>query len=354
MGHIRLVSTFTFLTAMAACSSTPTVHAAGSSGDDGSSGAGDGGSLADEGTSGDSGLPNCMGLASTCGPSQNESCCATLPVQGGTFARSYDAVGYTDSSFTATVSSFSLDRFLVTVGRMRAFVTAVEGGWLPAGGSGKHTHLDNGGGLNGGTEAGWDPSWNATLATTRQGWDDNLACDSTFGTWTSNPGANEQLPINCIEWQEAYAFCIWDGGFLPSEAEWNYAAAGGSDQRVYPWSAPPASTDIDCSHANFNPGPPCSSPMGLDAVGSQSPSGDGKFGQADLAGNVWEWQLDFFASPYAEAQCNDCADLASGGIRVIRGGTYADDASLMAASYRHNYSQTGHNALFGVRCARTP
>ena len=57
----------------------------------------------------------------------------------------------------------------------------------------------------------------------------SLACDEKFKTWTDVPGDNEARPINCITWWEALAFCIWDGGFLPSAAEWNYAAAGGSD-----------------------------------------------------------------------------------------------------------------------------
>ncbi|HEY8039661.1 MAG TPA: SUMF1/EgtB/PvdO family nonheme iron enzyme, partial [Polyangiaceae bacterium] len=77
-------------------------------------------------------------------------------------------------------------------------------------------------------------------------------------------------------------------------------------------------------------------------------------GQADLVGNVWEWTLDFYADPFAQATCTDGADLTSGGIRSIRGGTCFDDASFMAVSYRHNYGQSGHSPLFGVRCARTP
>src|SRR6185312_9797256 len=99
----------------------------------------------------------------------------------------------------------------------------------------------------------------------------------------------------CITWYEAYAFCIWDGGFLPSEAEWNYAAAGGSEQRAYPWTT---TSTIDCSYANYagaDGGGQCQA-GGLDDVGSQSPQGDGKYGQSDLAGNAWEWTLDSSAA----------------------------------------------------------
>jgi len=80
----------------------------------------------------------------------------------------------------------------------------------------------------------------------------------------------------------------WDGGFLPSEAEWNYAASGGNEQRVYPWSAGPTSTIIDDSYAVYC-GNACA--VGTQNVGYR-PKGDGKFGQADLAGNLWERVLD--------------------------------------------------------------
>ncbi|HEY8039603.1 MAG TPA: SUMF1/EgtB/PvdO family nonheme iron enzyme, partial [Polyangiaceae bacterium] len=239
MHRNKLVSGLALAAALVACSSAGKHN--------GTSSSSGGGTTGPTGTSGGSGFPHCSGVASTCGAAGDENCCTSNLVPGGTFHRSYDGVSWKDAAFPATVSDFKLDRFLVTVGRMRSFVTAVENGWQPAAGSGKHEHLNGGGGVNGGTEGGWDPSWNAGLATDRAGWDQNLLCDSKYQTWTSDAGGNEQRPINCVEWQEAYAFCIWDGGFLPTEAEINYAAAGGNEQRVYPWSTPPTDETIDCS-----------------------------------------------------------------------------------------------------------
>ena len=302
--------------------------------------------------------PSCAGGGSgksDCGPTANESCCASLPVTGGTFKRSYDGVTFTDASFPATVSSFKLDKYEVTVGRFRQFVDAWVGGWRPAAGAGRHTHLNGGNGLaaiGGGHEPGWDTTWEDLLASTKLAWDTSLACVAPgTQTWTSTAGSNEKRPLNCVAWQEALAFCTWDGGFLPSEAEWNYAAAGGSEQRVYPWSTPANSTTIDCSHATYNDGASCSA-SGPKGVGSASP-GNGKWGHADLGGNVWEWALDWGASYSSE--CSDCTNLTLPASRkAIRGGGYTVSASLVAASYRSDAPPESRGFGIGIRCARSP
>jgi sulfatase modifying factor 1 len=281
-----------------------------------------------------------------CGPHGGESCCASPAVDGGTFYRSYDNVSYTSQTDPATVSSFRLDRFEVTVGRFREFVDRVVAGWVPPAGSGKHAYLNGGSGLSG-TEPGWDMAWNANLATAPAAWDTNLVTECpTSPTWA----AAADLPINCVTWYEAYAFCIWDGGFLPSEAEWNYAAAGGAQQRVYPWSLPPTSTTLACSNANYFNQPTCGT--GPWKGGAASPAGDGLWGQADLAGNVREWVLDSYAA-YTDP-CNDCAFIAANSLPVTRGGSFEDPAMFVLTSYRPYDSPTFRDSGIGLRCARPP
>jgi formylglycine-generating enzyme required for sulfatase activity len=252
----------------------------------------------------DSGSTTCPSTAS-CGP--GESCCTTLLVPGGTFSRSYDGVtgGYTNPKYKATISDFRLDKYEVTVGRFRAFTQAVVAGYKPADGSGKHTHVNCGAGLNGGTEPGWRSAWNSNLPSDATSWNTALSC--TDGSWTPSTG-NETLPITCVNWYQAYAFCIWDGGFLPTEAEWNYAAAGGSEQRKYPWGAtdPGADAKLAIYGCYYKSASACS----LAPVGSV-PAGNGKWGHADLAGNVWEFTLDDLTTRGGARATDEGAPLAN-------------------------------------------
>src|SRR5262245_30851932 len=116
----------------------------------------------------------------------------------------------------------------VTVGRFRQFLNAGLGTQAnpPANGTGANPHLAN---------SGWDGNWNVSLAADTAALRAGVNCTAQYQTWTDAPGANESLPMNCITWYDAMAFCIWDGGRLPTEAEWNYAATGATDQRAYPW-----------------------------------------------------------------------------------------------------------------------
>jgi len=295
-----------------------------------------------------------------CGGAYSDNCCASLEVTGGTYFRTYtyasDISGPSGEADPATVSNFRLDKYLVTVGRFRQFVNAWSGGsgWLPAAGSGIHTHLNRGQGLvNVGNDAavayetGWVASDNSNIGPTNT----NLACDSRYSTWTNSPGSQENLPINCVNWWESYAFCIWDGGFLPSEAEWEYAAAGGGQQREYPWGTGGGGLEAiyDC---NYPPGmggvASCTGVMNIAPVGTAL--GAGLWGQLDMAGEVWEWNLDWYAT-YVDP-CTDCAYLTASSSRVNRGGFFFAGPSLFPL--RSGVTPSSRDYGYGLRCARTP
>jgi formylglycine-generating enzyme required for sulfatase activity len=269
-----------------------------------------------------------------------------LLVPGGTFYRSYDGVDNTDMSYPATVDDFYLDKYEITAGRFRTFVNAGVGTQAnpPASGAGAHPQISG---------SGWDSAWNTNLPPDTASLKAYENCDPSYQTSTGTAGGNESIAQSCMTWYMAFAFCAWDGGRLPTEAEWNYAASGGSEQRYYPWSSPPTSTTIDDSYAVFCDNAAYNSGLCIVGnVGSKSPKGDGKWGHADLAGNLWEWTLDWYASQYP-TPCDNCADLNAfpGSLigRVVRGGSFQDGAPGLRSAYRY-YGLTN---VVGARCART-
>jgi len=243
------------------------------------------------------------------------------------------------------VGDFRLDVYEVTVGRFRAFVNAGKGTQAspPAAGAGAHPKI---------ASSGWSAAFDTELAPTTAALKAALTCNSGYPAWTDAPAGNENKPINCITWFDAFAFCAWDGGRLPTEAEWNYAAAGGNEQRTYPFGASIDTTkaSYDCRGDGSAAGACAFSDML--PVGAKSPAGDGRWGQADLAGNVWEWTLDYARAPYRLATCKDCADLEPATNRTFRGGGFPNESFYQTTSTRLEDVPTDRDYDVGVRCAR--
>ena len=313
-------------------------------------GAGGTGGFALGGTAGVGGVapwppPSCEG-GLDCG---GFDCCQTITVPGDPFPMGRSETGGTDSfagpdgvgsdevpEHTVPVSSFRLDKFEVTVGRFRNFFTAYSGNVRPPAGHGAHPQI---------LGSGWNTQWDVYLpdAATLE---EHLMCDPVEFTWSST-GGNDTLPINCVSWYVAFAFCIWDGGRLPTEAEWEYAAAGGALNKLFPWGSEPA----DSTRAFFNGD-------GKAQVGSRT-LGNGEFGHSDLAGNLSEWVFDLYDAAWYStggSSCTtDCANLTSGSTRVHRGGDFTSPfEGLLRAASREDRVPTSREYTTGFRCARNP
>ena len=303
--------------------------------------------------------PSCIGLPMTCGAHHNDSCCSSPEIPGGPYYRSYDASGgpgFGDMSNPAFVSSFRLDKYEVTVGRFRMFVQAGMGTQAnpPLVNAGAHPHI---------VGSGWQTRWNTILAADTTALIAEVKCpglSTSLHTWSDQQsGENDNQPMNCVKWHEAIAFCAWDGGYLPTEAEWNYASAGGDEQRAYPWSTPASSLALDPSRASYFDGAGCLADglpgctvSDLIAVGTK-PAGDGRWGQSDLGGNVAEWTLDTWADSYV-VPCTDCTVLTEDYSRTVRGGgIFNSEVAYLRGGFRWNSSGDEGNIDIGFRCARS-
>jgi formylglycine-generating enzyme required for sulfatase activity len=206
--------------------------------------------------------------------------------------------------------------------------------------------------------SGWQSAWTSELPTTASALASALKCDSTFQTWTDSPGSNENKPQNCMTWYQAFAFCLWDGGRLPTEAEWEYAAAGGNENRLYPRGGQAPDKTLASFGCLFSGKSSCEA-ADLPVVGS-TPLGKGRYGQMDLAGSLYEWNLDWYdASWYSQysspGSCKNCANVSkAASSRVVRGGDFSNIAAGLRAAYRYFYAPVVDNSIVGARCARTP
>jgi sulfatase modifying factor 1 len=160
--------------------------------------------------------------------------------------------------------------------------------------------------------------------------------------------------INSVLWWESYAFCIWDGGFLPSDAEWEYAAVGGSQQRVYPWGA--TAPGMDNEYAIYGCYYPsgsatCAGLANIAPVGTAT-LGAGAWGQLDMAGTECEHTLDWYLAYVSP--CTNCAKLSGGSYRIFRGGSFLSPSLTSLTSQREQDVLENAGDVDGFRCARAP
>lgn len=332
-------------------------------------------------------------------------CCTSITVPGGRFIGRDDAGNTSDG----VVSRFALDKYEITVGRLRAFFRAMDGSprnHPPAAGAAEHPIVPG---------TGWRASWNVRLPGSWNEIHERMIGECAVGgdnaswgaaTWTREPGANEDKPANCIDWYTLFAFCAWDGGRLPTDAEWSYVAASGAEDRIYPWGddAPSFATHKDVVATSFAmPGTSygrytegnelraiADGALHIASVGKKT--GRSAWGHADMAGNVIEFVVDM-AKPI-HATCNNCvlgteyrdppqgtprqprhwqpldengappsdgdewsdARAVHDGKRVARGGSWQgsfEGHALENAKSRHWYPVWRTYSALGGRCARS-
>ncbi len=181
--------------------------------------------------------------------------------------------------------------------------------------------------------------------------------------WRPAPGT-ENFPMVLVSWFGAHAYARWANfadwqnykeaspvGFLPTEAQWEYAARG-PHPIAYSWgNTPPSLTLLQAGI--HNPGQTYPTPADLPMAPVNAFLGMTATGLHHMAGNVWQWCADwydpaFYRSPNA---CkNDPVNITPTGVRSERGGSWVGPATLARSSYRRARAPHARGRCLGFRC----
>jgi iron(II)-dependent oxidoreductase len=267
-----------------------------------------------------------------------------VALPGGAFVMGTDAEPWAyDNERPAhevVVAPFSIDRTPVTNRRFAEFIA--DGGY-------DDPRLW--------TETGWKWRMEADLAHP-QFWRRETAEAGTDAWTVLRFGQRLELPAIAAEpvqhvcWYEADAYSRWAGKRLPTETEWEYAAAWGPDgrKRRYPWGdGDPDDARANLGQTRLGPGPDGARPAGASG-----------FGVEQMVGDVWEWAASDF-TPYPGFRSFPYREYSEvffpgpgepGEYKVLRGGSWATHPSAVRTTFR-NWDYPIRRQIFsGFRCAR--
>ena len=168
----------------------------------------------------------------------------------------------------------------------------------------------------------------------------------TRPSYYGNP-TYDNYPVVAVSWSEANAFCQWVGGSLPTSAQWEKAAHG-EESMAYPWG----DELPNCGLSNT-----FDEKAGKACVGDTSevgsyPDGASPYGVLDMAGNVWEWNSDWYDPIYlGMGYTVNPTGPEQGNTRMVHGGSWDYSSAMARSVYNSNHIPNSHLISFGFRCA---